>query len=66
MDQQKISTSEDTTGILKRVRRQAVAGDPVCAEYLSQTALNNRAGGGYSWIETQLDMEDQDDDERPY
>ena len=48
------------------IRKQAANGDPVCAEYLSLIALNSRAGGGRAWIETQLDMEDDDDDFRPY
>ena len=48
------------------IRKQAANGDPVCADALSIAALNFKQGGGYSWIETQLDMEDADDDFRPY
>lgn len=50
----------------KMIRKQAAEGDPVCAEYLAVSALNNMAGGGYSWIDTQLDMEDENDDFRPW
>jgi len=48
------------------IRKQAANGDPVCAELLSLSALNHKQGGGYAWIDTQLDMEDDDDDFRPY
>lgn len=51
---------------LELVRKQAREGDSVCAEYLSLIALNSRAGGGRDWIETQLDMEEDDDDFRSY
>ena len=51
---------------LKMIRKQASRGDPVCAEYLSLIALNSRAGGGMDWIETQIDMEEGDDDFRPF
>lgn len=62
-------TEQDNTGGMSRLRslrKQAAEGDPVCAEYLSQIALNTRAGGGFLWIETQLDMEEESDDFRPY
>ena len=48
------------------IRKQASAGDPVCAEYLALVALNSRAGGGRDWIETQLDTEEDEDDFRPF
>lgn len=50
---------------LELLRKQA-RHDPVCAEYLASIALNSRAGGGRAWIETQLDMEEEDDDFRPF
>jgi len=51
---------------LERIRKQAQSGDKVCADYLSQIALDSQANNGRSWIETQLDMEEDDDDFRPY
>lgn len=51
---------------LQLLRKQAANGDPVCAEYLASIALNSRAGGGRAWIETQLDMEEDEDDFRPF
>lgn len=47
------------------IRKQARR-DPICAEYLMQVAINNLADGGFAWIETQLDFEDEEDDFRPY
>ncbi len=47
------------------IRKQARR-DPVCAEYLSQQAHNNFVGGGLSFIETQMDSEEDEDDFRPY
>lgn len=58
-EQQKLAMTE-------LIRKQAANGDPVCAELLSLSALNHKQGGGYAWIDTQLDMEDDDDDFRPY
>lgn len=61
-------SQEERTARMKLVRKQAQEGDPVCAEYLALCALNSRAGGGRAWIETQLDMEEEFDDEecRPF
>lgn len=50
----------------KKIEEQAKKGDEVCQDYLSEIALNSKRGVGFSWIETQLDMEDEDDDFRPY
>ncbi len=50
---------------LELLRKQA-RHDPVCSEYLALIALNSRAGGGRDWIETQLDMEEDEDDFHPY
>lgn len=47
------------------IRKQARR-DPVCAEYLSQQAFNALAGGGFAFIETQLNFEEDEDDFRPY
>ena len=52
---------------LELLRQQAkIHRNPICAEYLALTALNSRAGGGMDWFEEQLDMEEDDDDFRPY
>jgi hypothetical protein len=51
---------------LELIRKQATEGDSVCTEYLSSIALDSKARDGRVWIETQLDMEDDDDDFRPY
>ena len=56
----------DTQNLAKIVDEQAKKGDEVCQDYLSEVALNSKRGGGFSWIEMQLDMEDEDDDFRPY
>jgi len=56
----------DTQKLAKIVDEQAKKGDEVCQDYLSEVALNSKRGGGFSWIEMQLDMEDEDDDFRPY
>lgn len=48
------------------IRKQAANGDSVCADALSLVALNFKQGVGYSRIESQLDMEDEDDGFRPY
>lgn len=52
----------------KLIKRQAVAGDAVCALYLGFVAENHLAGGGAAWIETQIDYdeENEDDEFRPY
>lgn len=47
------------------IRKQARR-DPVCAEYLSQQAHNAFVGGGFAFIETLMDCEDDEDDFRPY
>ncbi len=47
--------------VWKQARR-----DPVCAEYLSQQAHNAFAGGGFAFIETMMDSEEDEDDFRPY
>ena len=47
------------------IRRQA-RHDPVCAELLSQQAYNAQAGGGFAFIETMLDADEDTDDFRPY
>ena len=52
---------------LELLRQEAIFHrNSVCAEYLALIALNSRAGGGRAWIEEQLDMEEDDDDFRPY
>lgn len=50
-------TTREKPEMIQLIRQQAAEGDPVCAELLSLIALNHVQGGGYSWIETQLDME---------
>ena len=47
------------------IRKQARR-DPVCAEYLSLLADNAFAGGGFAFIETMIDSEEDEDDFRPY
>ena len=54
---------EDLT---KQIDRQAKLGDTVCQDYIAEQAMNEKRGGGFSWIETQLCMEDEDDDFRPF
>ncbi len=61
-----MTTEREKIKMTQLIRKQAAEGDPVCAEWLSLAALNHKQGGGYGWIETQLDMEDEDDDFRPY
>lgn len=50
----------------KMIRDQAANGDAVCAALLAESAMNHACGNGQSWIDTQLDMEDEYDDFRPY
>lgn len=57
-DEQKIARND-------LIRKQGRV-DPVCAEYISQQARNSKAGGGFSFIETLLDSEEDEDDFRPY
>lgn len=52
--------------LAKQIDRQAKQGDTVCQDYLAEQAMNEKRGGGFSWIETQLCMEDEDDDFRPF
>ena len=47
------------------IRKQA-RHDSICAEYLSQQAHNAFAGGGFAFIETVMDSEEEGDDFRPY
>lgn len=47
------------------IKKQART-DPVCAEYIAQQATLAQLGGGFAFIPTQLDMEDEDDDFRPF
>lgn len=57
---------KNNSNLFPQIRKQAAEGDPVCAELLSLSALNHQQGGGYEWIDMQLDMEDDDDDFRPF
>lgn len=59
-------TDREKIALTNMIRKQASEGDPVCAELLAISAVNHKQGGGFSWIDTQLDMEDEDDDFRPY
>lgn len=61
------TTEEQSIARNELIRRQARKGDSICAEYLSLQASNAKIGGGYAFIETMLDMQDEfDDDFRPY
>jgi len=51
---------------IEMIRKQAVNGDSICADLLSLSALNSSSTGGHAWIDTQIDMEEDDDDFRPY
>jgi hypothetical protein len=58
---------EDTEKIARNeLIRQQARRDPICAEYLALQATNAKAGNGFSFIETQLDAEEDDDDFRPF
>ncbi len=50
----------------KLLKKQAEQGDEVCQAYLNEQALNAKSAGGEAFIETLLDMQDEDDDFRPY
>ncbi len=62
--------NEDESSKQKKARHELIRKqahhDPICAEYLSQQAHNAFDGGGFAFIETQLDSEEDEDDFRPY
>ena len=58
--------SIESMKLTELVKKQAQEGDKVSQDYLTEQATNAKRGNGFSWIETQLDMEDYDDDFRPY
>lgn len=60
------SDSEEQAKARNELIRKQARHDPVCAEYLSQQAFNALAGGGFAFIETQLNSEEDEDDFRPY
>ena len=50
----------------KQIQEQALDGDSVCTELLAETTKNATSFDGKAWIDTQLDIEDDEDDFRPY
>ena len=56
---------KEKRSINELIRKQA-RHDPVCSDYISQQAFNYLAGGGFAFIETQLNFEDNEDDFRPF
>lgn len=65
-DKELLEQEKETAAMTRRIKKQAEKGDKVCAAMLTEIALQTKIGGGCLWIETQLDMEDFDDDFRPY
>lgn len=54
-------------GLMKdQIQKQASENDTACIDVLRESAKNASLGGGFAWIDTQLDMEEEDDDFRPF
>jgi len=50
----------------KRIQQQAEI-DPICAAYIKEQNTQQYLGNGFSWIETQLNIEDDNDEDfRPF
>ena len=62
----KLSKEEREKRAVNELIRKQARYDPVCSDYISQQAFNYLAGGGFAFIETQLNFEDEEDDFRPY
>ena len=61
-----MNEEEKEKRVINELIRKQARQDPICSDYISQQAFNHLAGGGFAFIETQLNFEDEEDDFRPF